>query len=238
MRNTIAAACLAPLLVACSSSEPEPAAEPARTTAAQPAQPAQAQPAKRIAVSGTRPEAPAARPRSGAIPAGHVMFTVERRPLDEVLGLFEQQAGIKIAWKGEPRPVSLRLKQPMQWNHALELVCQFTRTHLARDYQSRWVLKDGYGGTLGDDADVAALLKEQKQGGGGISSEGGYVAPRASGGSSGGYGAAASNGGGGTRYNETGSGGLGKSEFGDAYGGGDTARRLLGGVSQTSSGPR
>ena len=223
-------------LSGCGSSEPQPEARPAPTAAATPAQPA-----SRVRVSGSAP-APAAPARAAGgarLPAGHVMFTVERRPLDEVLRIFEDQVGLRIAWRGEPRPVSLRLSQPMRWEDALSLVCQFTRTHLARDYQGRYQLKDGWGGSLGTDDDVDALLKEQ---GDGVtraegSAPGGRVTAgsggRAAGGTTTSAGGAAP-----TRYNESGAGGLGKSTMGDAYSGGDTARGLLKGVSNTSSGPR
>lgn len=220
-------------LTACGSSEPEP--EPVA------AKPAQTASAPRQGVTASSPAPAARRAPSNGLPAGHVQFTVEKRPLDEVLKIFEDQVGLRIAWRGEPRPVSLRLAQPMRWEDALSLVCQFTRTHVARDYQGRYQLKDGYGGTLGNDDDVDALLKEQggeRAEGAGSSGGGRVTAGRSGGGASGGSAGSAGGSSGGTRYNETGSGGLGKSEFGDAYGGGDTARGLLKGVSNTSSGPR
>lgn len=226
------AACLAPLalLAGCSSAEPEPS---------KPAAPAQAARPAGVTASSPAAAAPAPAPRSRGLPAEHVMFTVERRPLDEVLLIFESQVGIKVTWKGEPRPISLRLTQPTPWQDALGLVCQFSDTHLARDYQGRWQLKDGYGGTLGSDEDVNALLSNKDKVQGTTSPEGGQT-PRAGSGARGGGAAPAAQGGGATptRYNERGAGGLSKSEFGDAYGGGsgDTARKLLQGTSTTQSG--
>ncbi len=50
--------------------------------------------------------------------------------------------------------------KPMEWREALELICQFTGTHVTTDYQGRLLLKNGYGGTLTDDD---ALVEEERR---------------------------------------------------------------------------
>lgn len=99
----------------------------------------------------------AAPPPSPPRRSDQVLFSVTQADLaTQVLPLFEQQVGVVIRWHGDPRTVTLRLTQPLHWEEALELVCQFTRTHPMRDYQGRIVLKDGWGGDLGD-GDLEAL---------------------------------------------------------------------------------
>lgn len=97
---------------------------------------------------------------------GMVMFRVKKAPLrKEVLPKFEQQAGVKITWTGSERLVTIRMIQPMEWREALELVCQFTRTHVTTDYQGRLLLKNGYGGPLTSDGVLLAVeARRQKAG--------------------------------------------------------------------------
>lgn len=92
---------------------------------------------------------------------GMVLFRASKASLrGEILPKFEEQAGVRITWTGSERLVSIRMIHPMEWREALELVCQFTRTHVTTDYQGRLVLKDGYGGTLTSDN---ALLEEERR---------------------------------------------------------------------------
>jgi len=85
--------------------------------------------------------------RSREIPAGKVLFSVQDADLmTEILPLIEEQAGVSIRYRGKPRSVSLRLVEPIGWEEAIELVNRFTKTHLTRDYQGRFVLKSKYGG--------------------------------------------------------------------------------------------
>lgn len=82
-------------------------------------------------------------------PAGTVLFSVEDADLSgDVLPLFEQQVGVRISYVGPARTVSLRLTQPLDWEHALDLVCRFTGTHLARDYKGELELRSRFGGKL------------------------------------------------------------------------------------------
>lgn len=209
MRHLTAAVVL--LLVGCGSSEPPPEKEPAPARQAPPA-PAPA-PAP-TPTAGTRPRVP------------HVHFVVKDADLaTEVLPLFEQQAGIKALWTGDPRKVTLRLVNPIPWPDALDLVCQFTKTHPTRDYQDRLVLKNGWGGSLGD-GDLRALERKSAASGARNSSS-------SSGGSTGGSGSGGSGGSG-----NGGSGGGGIPQPTGAYSGGEEANRILKGTSTTSSGPR
>jgi hypothetical protein len=80
-------------------------------------------------------------------PAGHVLLSVKNADLTKtVLPLFEKQVGVKIKWVGTPRKVSLRLVQPMPWQDALELVAQFTNTHVSTDHAGRVILKGKWSG--------------------------------------------------------------------------------------------
>lgn len=95
-----------------------------------------------------------------------VQFKVKRVGLRAVvLPLFEEQAGVKIKWNGEERQLSLRLTSPMPWRDALDLVCRFTNTHLTEDYRGRLILKDRYGGTLGNAAQADELAGKKTSGG-------------------------------------------------------------------------
>ncbi len=193
--------------VGCASEEPapEPAAAPA--------------PARRatIETTGGAAEAAPAKRRPG-----EVLFRFEKADLARVvLPEFERQAQVKVLWDGEPREVTLRLHQPMPWRQALELVCQWTKTHVTKDYQGRLVLKPGYGGTLDDGAQA------------GSGQQGGRSTGRASSGARGSSGGAA-----------TSAGASGAAPAGDrgipqptgAYSGGDEAGRLLRGTTTTRSG--
>ncbi|MCO5172550.1 MAG: hypothetical protein M9894_40150 [Planctomycetes bacterium] len=154
----------------------------------------------------------------------HVLIDVTRADLAaEVLPLFEEQVGLTILWRGDPRQLTLRLTQPVPWEEALSLVCQFTRTHPTRDYQNRIVLKDGWGGDLGD-GDLEALRNRSQRsrpgqpprpagGGGGPAWDDGRQAPPPAGSS-------------------------GVPQPTGAYSGGDEANRLLRGANTSTSPPR
>ena len=77
------------------------------------------------------------------LPEGHVAFAFRGADLEtQVLPAFADQAGVQIIWQGEPRSLTLRLTQPTPWPDALDLVCQFTKTHATRDWQGRLILRD------------------------------------------------------------------------------------------------
>lgn len=160
--------------------------------------------------------------KSVRLPPGHVAFAFEDADLEtHVLPLFERQAGVVILWEGEPRTLSLRLTNPTPWQNALDLVCQFTRTHATRDWQGRLILKDGWHGrptseTLDD------ITGSGTRGSGSVSS-GRSGASGASSGS--GY-----QGGSSPRANPT--------PFGSAYSGGAAADRILKGTTTTQAGGR
>jgi hypothetical protein len=103
-----------------------------------------------------------------------VLFTVKNASLNAVLPKFEEQIGVRIHWRGSDRKLSLRLTRPTPWKDALDLVCQFTKTHPTTDYQGRIVLKDGWGGSLGDDVTIEELAGGTKkpEGAGGTASRG------------------------------------------------------------------
>lgn len=204
------------LLTACASEEPPPP-------------PPSAPPPDQGYIGSADGRAP--EPRSSTrVPAGHMLVNVTKADLStEVLPLFEQQVGVTITWHGDPRPVTLRLTQTMPWDEVLSLVCQFTRTHATKDYQGRLVLKDGWGGDLGD-GDIRAL---QAQGAATVSSRGGQR------GGGGGQGAssAGSNPGwsGGSAPASGGGSGNGIPEPTGAYSGGAEAGRLLRGANTRTS---
>ncbi|RMG17784.1 MAG: hypothetical protein D6731_03445 [Planctomycetota bacterium] len=126
---------------------------------AAPARDAPRKRARRAAPPKAPPEAPAKR-------AEEVCFSVDDAPLrGEVLPIFARQAGVSIRWDGPEKRVRLRLVRPVHWTVALDLICRSAGVHLARDYRGKFVLKSGYGGSLGSDEDVAALLEAQRQGG-------------------------------------------------------------------------
>lgn len=157
------------------------------------------------------------------LPARHVKFSVKDADLkDEVLPLIEKQAGVRILWAGSSRRVKrLRFSEPVHWEDAMALVCQFTNTHLTRDYQGRRVLRHGYSGTLESNTKPR-------------SGRGGGSGPQA------GRGSATQptrSRGGGTRR-------AGATTWENTYGGspsnssGDTAKRLLKGTTTRHSGGR
>lgn len=190
------------------------------------------QPAPRPRVAPAAPTAAAARPldgRSSRVPAGHMLVNVTKADLStQVLPLFQQQVGITIIWTGDPRLVTLRLSQTIPWNEALSLICQFTKTHPTKDYQGRLILKDGWGGDLGD-GDIRAL--QQQGSANNVSSRGGQ---------GGGGRASASGGGGNPAWSggaapASGGGGNGIPQPTGAYSGGDEAGRLLRGANTRTS---
>lgn len=92
--------------------------------------------------SGERPERVTRQPWM-------VMFSVRDADLaTEVLPLFERQVGIRIEYDGPARKVTLPLVRPLDWELALELVCQFTDTHLVEDFKGRLVIEEGWVGRL------------------------------------------------------------------------------------------
>jgi hypothetical protein len=129
-------------LMGCSSSEEAPRKKPKLTKEQAKAR------AKQRRTAPPPPEIP------------EVKFTFKKAKLrKQVLPEFERQAGVRITWDGPERKVSLRLTRPVPWPEALHLVCQFTNTHLTKDYQGRYLLKDGYGGTLGSSDEALAELE-------------------------------------------------------------------------------
>ncbi|MCW8139628.1 MAG: hypothetical protein KIT58_12090 [Planctomycetota bacterium] len=196
------------LLSACATSE-EQAPAPAQDEASR---------GQVEAVDGSGPAQPVRRR------ADHVLIDVTKADLaTQVLPLFEEQVGLTIVWRGDPRQLTLRLMQPVPWEEALSLVCQFTRTHPTRDYQDRIVLKDGWGGDLGD-GDIQALKARGQARGG---SQGGRQ----------GGGQAAQPGWNDGRQTPPPTGG-GIPQPTGAYSGGDEATRLLQGTNSRTSPPR
>lgn len=81
------------------------------------------------------------------MPQGHVLFHFNKADLTTVvIPAFEKQAGIMLRWEGPPRTVTLNMIQSMPWQDALDLVCQFSKTHTVRDYQGHMRLEDGWSG--------------------------------------------------------------------------------------------
>lgn len=177
--------------------------------------------------TNTRPaDPPVAAPATKAASAEMMVLKVQKADLATVvLPEFERQVNVKIIWLGDPRPVTLRLTQPVHWQEALKLVCQFTKTHLTTDYQGRKVLKDGWGGELGD-GDIDSL---QRSGRGSISSS----TSGRSGGGAGGGSQPAWNGGGSSQGGGGGSSAIPQPT--GAYSGGSEAGALLRGVGMNSS---
>ncbi len=205
-RATLLSASL--LLCACSSEEKK-APPPPPPTIARPADPA-----------------PAAAAPPKQAPETVVLSVRQADLATVVLPEFERQVGVHIIWLGDPRPVTLRLTHPMDWHEALKLVCQFTKTHLTTDYQGRKVLKDGWGGELGD-GDIDSL---QRSGRGTISSS---SSGRNSSGGGGGGSQPAWNGGGSSGGGS--GGGSAIPEPTGAYSGGAEAAAVLRGVGMNSS---
>lgn len=171
------------------------------------------------AVDGSGPAQP------GRRRADHILIDVAKADLaTQVLPLFEEQVGLTIVWRGDPRQLTLRLTQPVPWEEALSLVCQFTRTHPTRDYQDRIVLKDGWGGDLGDGDLEALKARGQARGGG-------------QGGRQGGGGQVAQPGWNDGRQAPPPTGG-GVPQPTGAYSGGEEANRLLQGTNTRTSPPR
>lgn len=93
---------------------------------------------------------PVERRRAAAEQGPRVLINARDLTLREVLEQVEGQTGARIRWEGDERRLSLRLVRAMPLSEAIDLICQFTDTHLTRDYQGRLWLKDGWGGDLGD----------------------------------------------------------------------------------------
>ena len=93
---------------------------------------------------------------------GQVLFHLEDADLaTEVLPLFEQQAGIKLGVQADSRPVTLRLTQPVDWEVALDLICEFADVHVTKTHDGEVVVRNDYGGELGERhewADIAGSL--------------------------------------------------------------------------------
>ena len=158
------------------------------------------------------------------LPAGHVKFTVKDADLKEVvLPLIQKQAGVRITWTGSARRVKrLRFSEPVHWEDAMALVCQFTNTHLTRDYQGRRVLRHGYSGRL----ESNARPRSRSNGGRPQAGRGPSSLPTRS------------------SARSSGSGRAGATTWENTYGGspsnssGDTAKRLLKGTTNRHSGGR
>jgi hypothetical protein len=227
MKTLMCALLLTTLTLGCSSSEPAPEGQ----TTAKKRKKKRKKKNKR-----SKKKVERVPPRMQSLPEGHVLFTVKKADLKlEVLPIFEAQAGKRIVWSGEPRKVSLRLLKPIHWEDALDLVCQFSRTHITRDYSSnRLVLKDGWSGRL---ASSPSDTQPDTASGGGAR---GGSASRSSGSSASRRSSSSSS----KRSSRSSGGGASSETWENNYGGGEknasgrTAQRLLKGVSRTSSGPR
>lgn len=80
---------------------------------------------------------------------GEVLLNLRQADLtSEVLPLIERQVGVKVRYSGPPKTVDLRLVRPLDWEAAVDLIGKFTGTHLATDYQGRFILKPKNGGDL------------------------------------------------------------------------------------------
>lgn len=93
-------------------------------------------------------EKEARRPRP-KIPRGSVLFRFRGADLKtEVLPLFLVQVGVKIKYQGTPRILTLKLNTAIGWEEALDLVAQFTNTHITEDRSGNLVLKNRWAGKL------------------------------------------------------------------------------------------
>jgi hypothetical protein len=161
---------------------------------------------------------------------GHVSFAFRGADLaTEVLPTFQEQAGVTILWNGENRSLTLRLTDPLPWNEALELVCQFTKTHATKDWQGRLVLKDGWHGRATSET-LADLTQDGQRGSGSVTSARDQRSQTGLRNSSGGSGSAPAQAGGQPRPNPT--------PHGQAYSGGAEAKRILQGTNSTQAGGR
>ena len=183
---------------------------------------------------------PKVTPKKRGMPPGHVHFSVRKADLKtEVLPYFARQAGVRVRWNGAPREVrSLSFAKPIHWRTAMDLLCRFTRTHLTKDYQGRYLLKEGWGGhkepalERNKPGDTQTPPGLSRRGSSGSSSSGSSSSGRSSAGSSSSSGSSPSSSGSG-RATYSGSYGKGKQ---DAYSGGKRARSLLKGVGTRNSG--
>lgn len=87
--------------------------------------------------------APAAPKPAKPRPPGTVAFVVENAGLrDQVLRLFAEQAGVEVIWRGEDRPVTVSIVEPLPWQTALEIVARFTNTRVRFDGERKATLFD------------------------------------------------------------------------------------------------
>lgn len=102
-------------------------------------------PAKGITIASTPRDfvRPAAKRRGG-----QVLFSVRNKDINDVLEIIEKQVGVKVTYRGLPKRLSLRLTQPVTWEAALDLVQQFSGTHLHRDHRGRLQLRPRFGGKV------------------------------------------------------------------------------------------
>jgi hypothetical protein len=82
----------------------------------------------------------------GAPPPGYVCFDFKNADLEKVaLPLFSAQSGVKVDYKGPAKTLTLGFSNPVKWQDALGLVCQWTQTHATRSpIPGRVELKLGY----------------------------------------------------------------------------------------------
>lgn len=154
------------LLTACASGDPEPDPKPRVSKRDQ-----KIRKGKRAKATEKRVAPPV------VVEADMVQFEVNKADLRyEVLPLIRKQAGVHIRYSGPPRTVTLRLLKPIHWRDAMRLVCQFTRTHLVRNYQGQFALEDGWSGEL--KSDLAESRSESRDSGRGGVSASGKQAPK------------------------------------------------------------
>lgn len=78
---------------------------------------------------------------------GEVYFKFDEADLTtDVLPTLQDQAGIRVRYRGPARAVTLRLTAPMHWEQALNLIARFSNTHLKRGAQGKLELRNRFGG--------------------------------------------------------------------------------------------
>ena len=82
----------------------------------------------------------------GAPPPGYVCFDFKNADLEKVaLPLFSAQSGVKVDYKGTAKTLTLGFNNPVKWQDALGLICQWTQTHATRSaIPGRIELRLGY----------------------------------------------------------------------------------------------
>lgn len=93
-------------------------------------------------------ESEARRPRP-KLPRGSILLRVKDADLKtHVLPVFLEQVGVRILYEGSPRKLTLKLNAPIGWEEGLDLVAQFTNTHITEDRHGNLVLKNAWGGKV------------------------------------------------------------------------------------------